>query len=57
MSAFRRSKEIAISGKQKDSVQMETLAVAATMRTSVEKKRNRLLLRQNRRLRSTGKIL
>ena len=37
MSALKGNKEIAISGKQKDTVQREMLAASATMRVSVEK--------------------
>ena len=37
MSAWRGNKEIAVSGKQKDSVQREMLAASATMKVSVEK--------------------
>ena len=55
--ALKESKENAVNGKRKDSVQKETLAVSATMKVNVDKQRNRPLLLQNRRLKATGKIL
>ena len=47
----------AINGKQEDSVQKEMLAVSATTMVSVERKRNRPLLRQGRRNQMTEKDL
>ena len=49
MSASKGNQENAISGKQQDSVQKETLAASATATESVERKHNRPLLFQGRR--------
>ena len=57
LSALKGSKESAINGKHKDSAQKETHVVSATMRTNVENQRAHPLLRQNRRRRTTGKLL
>ena len=57
MSALKGNKENAINGKQKDSARREMRAVSATMRMSVEKQHSRPLLLQNRRLKTTGKVL
>ena len=43
MSALKRNKQNAISGKQKDSVQKEMLAASAMMRRSVDKQHSRPL--------------
>ena len=55
MSVSKGNQENVISGKQKDSVQKEMLAASATTTVSVERKHNRPLLLQNRRLKNDWK--
>ena len=57
MSTLKGKQEHAISGKQKDSAQKDTLAVSASTTRSVERKHNRLVLLQGRRLKITEEYL
>ena len=57
MSTLKGNKEIAISGKHKDSVQRKMLVASATTKVSVEKEHNRPLLLKDRTHKMTGHVL